>query len=129
MEVLLHTALIDWLAGSSTLAPLLNSVTEEAPLRASVPWLALAASAAADWSTKTEVGRETRIALELHCRGDQPDSAATLVGAIDGAVMSLPRSQSGFTVTSIHFMRSRAEQRPDNARAILLEYRFRTQAA
>ena len=129
MEVLLRSALINWLAASTTLAPLLNSVTEEAPSRASVPWLALAASAATDGRTKTEVGRETRIALELHCRGDQPDSAATLVAAVDGAVTSLPRGQAGFTVTSIQFLRSRAEQRPDNARAILLEYRFRTQAA
>ena len=129
MEVQLRSALINWLAASTMLAPLLNSVTEEAPSRASMPWLALAASAEIDWSTKTEVGRETRIALELHCRGDQPDSAAELVGAIDGAVMSLPRGQAGFTVTSIHFLRSRAEQRADNNRAILLEYRFRTQAA
>ena len=88
MEVLLRTALINWLAASTSLSGLLNSVTEEAPLRATVPWLALSASAAIDWSTKTEVGREARIALELHCRGDQPDSAATLVGAIDAAVMS-----------------------------------------
>ena len=117
MEVLLRSALINWLAASTTLAPLLNSVTEEAPSRASVPWLARAASAATDRSTKTAVGR------------DQPDSAATLVAAVDGAVTSLPRGQAGFTVTSIQFLRSRAEQRPDNARAILLEYRFRTQAA
>ena len=90
MEVLLRAALINWLAASATLAPVLNSVTEEAPLRATAPWLALSASATADWSTKTEVGRETRNALELHCQGDQ---------------------------------------RPDNGRAILWEYRFRSQAA
>lgn len=129
MEVLLRAALINWLAASATLAPVLNSVTEEAPLRATAPWLALSASATADWSTKTEVGRETRIALELHCQGDQPSTAATLVAAIDGAVTSMPRSQAGFTITSVQFMRSRAEQRPDNGRAILLEYRFRSQAA
>ena len=129
MEVLLRAALINWLAASASLSGLLNSVTEEAPLRASLPWLSLAASAAIDWSTKTETGQETRIALELHCRGDQPGGAASLVAAIDAAVMAMPRSQSGFVVTSIHFLRSRAEQRADNSRAILLEYRFRSQAA
>lgn len=129
MEVLLRAALINWLAASTSLAGLLNSVSEEVPLRASLPWLSLSASAAIDWSTKTESGNETRIALELQCRGDQPDSAASLVAAIDGAVMAMPRSQSGFVVTSILFMRSRAEQRAENTRAILLEYRFRSQAA
>ena len=129
MEVLLRAALINWLAASASLSGLLNSVTEEAPLRASLPWLSLAASAAIDWSTKTETGQETRIALELHCRGDQPGGAASLVAAIDAAVMAMPRSQTGFVVTSIHFLRSRAEQRADNSRAILLEYRFRSQAA
>ena len=129
MEVLLRAALINWLAASTSLSGLLNSVTEEVPLRASLPWLSLSASAAIDWSTKTETGNETRIALELHCRGDQPGSAASLVAAIDAAVMAMPRSQTGFVVTSIHFLRSRAEQRADNTRAILLEYRFRSQTA
>jgi hypothetical protein len=129
MEVLLRAALIEWLAASTSLSGMLNSVTEETPLRASLPWLALSASAAIGWNTKTETGYETRIALELQCRGDQPGSASTLVSAIDSAVMSLPRIQTGFVVTSILFMRSRAEQRADNARAILLEYRFRTQAS
>ena len=129
MEVPLRAALIAWLASDPTVATLLNSVTEEVPSRTSLPWLTLAASASIDWSTKTETGQETRIALELHCRGDQPGGAASLVAAIDAAVMAMPRSQSGFVVTSIHFLRSRAEQRADNVRAILLEYRFRTQAA
>ena len=129
MEVLLRAALINWLAASASLSGLLNSVTEEVPLRASRPWLSLSASASVDWSTKTETGNETRIALELQCRGDQPDTAATLVTTIDGAVMGMPRSQTGFVITSIQFMRSRAEQRAENARAILLEYRFRTQTA
>ena len=129
MEVLLRAALINWLAASTSLSGLLNSVTEEVPLRASLPWLSLSASAAIDWSTKTETGNETRIALELQCRGDAPDTAASLVGAIDAAVMAMTRSQTGFVVTSIHFMRSRAEQRANNTRAILLEYRFRSQAA
>ena len=129
MEVLLRAALIEWLAASTSLCGLLNSVTEETPLRASLPWLALSASAAIGWSTKTETGYETRIALELQCRRDQPGSASALVSAIDAAVMSLPRSQNGFVVTSILFMRSRAEQRSDNARAILMEYRFRTQSS
>ena len=129
MEVPLRAALIAWLAADPALAGTLNTVTEEAPGRAALPWLAIAASASADWSTKEQVGREVRVALELHCRGDRPDTAATIVAAIENRTAALPAAQSGFRVVSTQFLRARAEQRPANTRAVLIEYRFRLLAA
>ncbi|MFT4027419.1 MAG: DUF3168 domain-containing protein [Novosphingobium sp.] len=125
MEVPLRAALIGWLAEDPVLAAELNGIAEEAPTRTALPWLALAASASADWSTKTARGREVRVALELHCRGDRPAAAALLAGAVEARVERLPAAQGGFTVASIQFLRARAEQRPANSRLILLEYRFR----
>jgi hypothetical protein len=125
MEVPLRAALIGWLAADPVLAAELNGIAEEAPSRTAPPWLALAASASADWSTKTERGREVRVALELHCRGDRSETAALLIDAIEHRVETLPAGQDGFTVAAIQFLRSRAEQRPAQTRAILLEYRFR----
>ncbi len=125
MEVPLRAALLDWLAADATLDEDLNAVFEEAPSRTSLPWLAIATSASADWSCKTHAGREVRIALELHCRGDLPESAAALVAAIEARVESLPREQAGFDVVSCRFLRARAEQRGESRRAILLEYAFR----
>lgn len=129
MEVPLRAALIGRLAADPVLAAELNGIVEEAPSRTSPPWLALAASASADWSTKTAKGREVRIALELHCRGDRPDAAARLVAAIEQRVETLPADQGDFTVVTIQFLRARAEQRPANTRTVLLEYRFRLIAA
>ena len=103
-------------------------MVEEAPSRTALPWLALAASASADWSAKDRTGREVRIALELHCRGDQPNAAADLVSAIESRITSLPPAQSGFRVVNTQFLRARAEQRGAKTRAILLEYRFRVMA-
>lgn len=125
MEVPLRAALIAWLAADPALAGTLNTVVEEAPGRVALPWLAIAASASADWSTKEQPGREVRIALELHCRGDRPDTAATLVSAIESRVVALPAAQAGFRVVTTQFLRARAEQRAANTRAILIEYRFR----
>lgn len=125
MEVPLRAALIAWLAADSLLSAELNAVTEETPSRTSLPWLALAASASTDWGTKTARGREVRIAVELHCRGDAPDSAAALVSAIEARIESLPRVQTGFAIAGITFLRARAEQRGESRRAILLEYTFR----
>lgn len=124
METQLRAALLDWLQSDAILANLLNAIAEEAPSRAAPPWLGIAASASADWSTKDRTGREIRVALELHCRGDDPGTAAA-TQAIEARVAALPRAQSGFEIATVTFLRARAEQRPNNLRAVLLEYRFR----
>ena len=125
MELPLRATLIGWLQADPVLAAQLNAVAEEAPSRTALPWLAIASSASADWSAKDRLGREVRIALELHCRGDRPDSAASLVTVIERRIGELPSSQPGFQVVTSQFLRARAEQRGANTRAILIEYRFR----
>jgi hypothetical protein len=125
MEIALRAALIGWLAADATLAAGLNAIVEEAPTRTALPWLAIAASASADWSAKDRAGREVRIALELHCRGDRPDTAAQLVAALEARIAALPAQQAGFRVVTCTFLRARAEQRAASTRAVLVEYRFR----
>ena len=124
METELRAALIAWLQADPALSGQVNIVAEEAPLRASPPWLGIAASASTDWSTKDRTGREVRVAVELHTRGDDTAGPAPIVQAIESRVWSLP-TQPGFEIASIAFLRSRAEQRANNTRAVLLEYRFR----
>jgi len=125
MEIALRAALLTWLADDPALSGQLNAVVEEAPGRTALPWLAIAASASTDWSAKDRLGREVRIALELHCRGDRPDAAAALSATIESRIATLPAGQPGFRVVSTTFLRARAEQRGANTRAILIEYRFR----
>lgn len=125
MEVPLRAALLAWLAADPVLATGLNAVVEEAPQRTALPWLAISASASTDWSTKDYAGREVRVALELHCRGDTPDAAGDLVAAIEARIVALPRAQSGFAIVSTRFLRARAEQRGESRRAMLIEYAFR----
>jgi hypothetical protein len=129
MELPLRAALIAWLSADPVLASGLNAIVEEAPSRTSLPWLAIASSASTDWSCKTAPGREVRVALELHCRGDRADTAADLIAAIEARVESLPRTQGPLQIAAIQFLRARAEQRGESRRAILLEYRFRLMAA
>lgn len=125
MEIALRCALLDWLASDPALAAQLNAIVEEAPSRTSLPWLAIVASASTDWSCKSHPGREVRIALELHCRGDQPGAAAELIAGIEHRIETFPRQQADFRVATTQFLRARAEQRGESTRAILLEYRFR----
>jgi hypothetical protein len=125
MQIALRSALLDWLSSDAALSAQLNAIVEEAPSRTSLPWLAIVASASTDWGCKTHEGREVRIALELHCRGDQPGAAAELVEGIEHCIETFPREQVGFRVATIQYLRGRTEQRGESTRAILLEYRFR----
>lgn len=124
MENLLRAALIDWLRSDPQLAAL-NAIEEESPLTASAPWLGIAASAASDWGTKERAGREVRIAIELVTRGDDPAADPVLSRSIEQRIRSLPSAQPEFAVVTTRFIRSRAERRAGNLRAVLLEYRFR----
>src|SRR5690606_41640892 len=128
MESELRAALIAWLRADAVLANLVNTVSEEAPARASPPWLGIAASASADWSTKDRRGREVRVAFELQMRGDDPAAAAAVTRAVEMRVEALPRAQEGFAVAGVMFLRARAEQRAGNRRVVLVEYRFRVLA-
>ena len=124
METLLRAALVDWLRADPALG-MVNAVEEESPLTATPPWLGIAASASVDWSTKDRRGRETRVALELVTRGDDPAADAPIVRAIDCRVEALGTAPAAIEFVSVRFLRARAERRPDNLRAVLLEYRFR----
>ncbi|MET0251748.1 MAG: DUF3168 domain-containing protein [Novosphingobium sp.] len=125
MEIAFRAALLAHLAADPVLAAGLNAITEEAPLRASPPWLGIVASASTDFGHKTGLGREVRVALELQCRGNDPATAGDLAAAIEARIATLPSAQAGFTIASLTFLRARAERRGDNNRAVLLEYRAR----
>ncbi len=124
MENQLRAALIDWLRDDPALAAI-NAIEEESPLKASAPWLGIAASASTDWGTKDRPGREVRIALELESRSDEPESDAPLLTAVEQRVLDLHPFHTGFELASIRFLRARSERREFNRRGALLEFRFR----
>lgn len=125
MESAFRTALLAWLRADSELAASLNDIAEEAPSTAPAPTLAIAASAAADWSSKSTQGREVRVALELVDRSDTPDHTTSIAQRIEQRIATLDPVQAGFRVVVTQFLRSRVERRPRNLRAALLEYRFK----
>lgn len=124
MENALRAALIEWLRNDPDLATI-NAIEEEAPLRASAPWLGISASASADWGTKDRPGREVRIALELESRSDEAGGDTTLLAAIERRVLDLPPFHPTFELASIRLLRARSEARENNLRGALLEFRFR----
>ena len=124
METRFRRDLLAWLADDAELSAGLNAVAEESPVAASPPWLGIAASASSDWGAKGAPGREIRVALELTCRDDDPEAAAALTDALERRVATLPGDQVAYRVVVTQFLRSRAERRAGNIRAVLTEYRF-----
>lgn len=124
MENALRAELIGWLRSDLALANI-NAIEEEAPVAASAPWLGIAASASTDWGTKDRRGREVRIAIELESRADEADADSNLVNAIEQRVLDLPPFHAGFELASVRFLRARSEERENNLRGALLEFRFR----
>ncbi|MFT6473072.1 tail completion protein gp17 [Qipengyuania profunda] len=124
MEIAFRTALVAWLRADPLLADMLNSIEEAGPVAASPPHLALVASAAADWSTKTARGREIRLALELVGRSDDPAQTAALALRVEQRIATLAPQQEGYRIVVTQFLRSRVERRRRGLRAVLLEYRF-----
>ena len=129
METRLRAALLDWLGGDPVIAEAVNIIDEAETSRAALPWLALVSSASADWSSKTHSGREIRLAVELRHRGDVPGQSADLLRRIETRIESLPGEQPAYRIVTAHFLRARHERRSGNARASLIEYRFRCLAA
>ena len=125
METALRSAIARWLASDPVLSERVNAIAEEAPAAASPPAIAIAASASTDWSTKTAMGREVRVALELVGRGDDPAETAALAGRIEQRIATLAPQQAGFRVVVTRFLRSRVERRRRNGRAVLLEFAFK----
>lgn len=125
MEIALRAALLDWLRNAPAPIAELNLVDEQETARAAMPWLALVASASADWSAKDRQGREIRVAFELNHRGDQVAVLADTVAAIEDRMLSVPPAQNGFTVITTRFLRARSERRANNVRATLVEFAFR----
>lgn len=125
MESAFRSALVDWLRADAALAGMVNAIEEEGPVAASPPSLAIVASASADWSSKTSMGREIRIAFELLDRSDASASTAAIAARIEQRIATIAPQQNGFRVVVTQFLRSRVERRKRAMRAVLLEYRFK----
>ncbi len=124
MENELRAHVIEWLQSDPDLSEI-NAIEEESPLRASAPWLGIAASTSIDWGAKDKPGREVRIALELESRTDDTAADNDLISAIEARILNLPRSHPSFEIAAIRFLRARSEARERNLRGALLEFRIR----
>jgi hypothetical protein len=100
-------------------------VYDGAPPRAAFPYIMISDSPVSDWSTKTEQGREIRLALTIWDDGEVGESLRTLMIAVEAAMDAFPRNLPGWRVASLVFLRSLVSREPGAPSAALIEHRVR----
>ena len=103
------------------IAPVYDGV----PPRAAFPYIVIGRSPVTDWSTKTERGREIRLALTIWDDGEEAASLRELMISVEAAIDDLPRNLAGWRVASLVFLRSLISREPGAPSAGLIEYRVR----
>jgi Protein of unknown function (DUF3168) len=128
-HLILQTAAVTALQAHPALAATLSGVFDGPPPRATYPYISVADGLTTDWSTKTQIGREIRLALTIWDDGEVPARLQQLAAHVDDAVAALPRDLPGWRIASCVFLRQLVSRDPVGPMAALVEYRVRLLAA
>jgi Protein of unknown function (DUF3168) len=123
-----QTAAISALQAHPALALALTGVYDGPPPRAGFPYILVGDGVSSDWSTKTAIGREIRLALTVWDDGEEATRLHTLIGHVEDAIAGVARDVPGWRVASLVFLRSMIVRDAAGPWAGLVEYRIRVLA-
>jgi hypothetical protein len=103
----------------------LNHVYDGPPLTGAVPYARIEAGPESDWSHKSGVGRELRLAILLHDLGERPARLRALIGAAEAAAGGIEPELDGWRLVNLVFLRSALLRDKGAAWAAAIEYRAR----
>ena len=121
----LQAAAVAALTAHPVLANALTGVYDGPPPRAAFPYVAINDGIASDWSTKTNAGREIRLALTVWDDGESTTRLSNLMSHVEDAVLAIPRDLPNWRIASLVFLRSMVVRDPAGPWAGLVEYRVR----
>jgi hypothetical protein len=121
----LHTAVIAALEAHPALNAAGVLVYDGVPERQAFPYIAVSDGLVTNWSTKTELGRDVRLALTLWDDGEAADRTHALMGAMTEAMAALPAMIPGWQIVTCSFIRSLIARDADGPWAGLVEHRVR----
>ena len=102
------------------------------PVQAAAPYALVATGPERDWSWKGGGGRELRLAVTLHDRGESPARLLRIAAAAEAALAGIGGEADGWRAVSLAFVRSELvpprRGAPDGLWARMLEYRVRVEA-
>ncbi len=121
----LQSAAVAALQAHPVLSQSLSGVFDGPPPRVQYPYISIADGLVSDWSTKTEEGREIRLAITIWDDGEEATKLHQLMAHVEEALASMPRQLSAWWVASAVFVRSFVSRSSTGPWAGLIEYRFR----
>ena len=124
-----QAAAVAALLAHPVLAAQLTGIYDGPPPRAAFPYVAVTDGVVSDWSTKTQQGREIRLAFTVWEDGEAATRLADLMGHVDDALSAMPRDVPGWRIASLVFLRSMVVRDPAGPWAGLVEHRVRLLAA
>jgi hypothetical protein len=105
------------------------AVYDAPPVQAATPFVVVEAGPEADWSHNTGTGRELRLAVTVHDRGERPPRLDSLMEEGEAVLAGLGASAVGWQLVTFRFLRSRVAPpqagAPNGLWTGLLEYRAR----
>ena len=107
----------------------LNGVFDVRPWQAAHPYAIVDAGVEIDWSHKTGAGREVRLAIAIHDKGERPERLRRLIAAAEGAMDGLAGPAEGWRIVSLAFLRGRVVADGRDGWIGAIDYRARMLAA
>lgn len=122
---ILQAAAVSVLEAHPVLAIELAGIYDGPPPRAAFPYVSIADAITSDWSTKTEVGREIRLALTVWDNNEEASRLSSLITHVEDAIVAMPRDLPGWRIASLVFLRSMVLRDAAGPWAGMVEYRVR----
>ncbi len=123
--VILQKAVVAALEAHPVLSDSIKGVYDGPPPYASFPYISIDDGQISDWSTKTFIGREVRLALTIWDDGDEASLLHQLMGHVEDAIAALPRDLQGWRIASNIFLRQLIARDAAGPWAGLVEFRIR----
>lgn len=103
----------------------LNGVYDGPPLAAAFPHARIETGPESDWSHKSGVGRELRLAVILRDQGERPARLRALMQAAETAIGAIAPDLDGWRLVNLVFLRSALLRETGAAWAAAIDYRAR----
>ncbi|HST37118.1 MAG TPA: DUF3168 domain-containing protein [Allosphingosinicella sp.] len=103
----------------------LTGIHEGRPVQAAAPYALIETGPELDWSHKSGVGREVRLAITLRDRGEHSTRLRALAAEADAAIEALTGETGGWRLVSLVYARGRLRAEANGEWSAVSEYRAR----
>lgn len=118
-------AAVSAISAAPELFPAISGIFDGPPPRAPFPYVSIDDGPATDWSTKTETGREIRLALTVWDDGEVPDRLNRLTEQVEQAIRTMAPDLGAWRIASLVHLRTFIVRNPARPWAGLVEHRVR----